>query len=129
MTVPPFQDLATLARNICAGQSTIERWVKQGKFPAPRKQGGKRLWVWSEVERHLDRTRNPRQADADLIARIKHGTKQAATQTSYGGNVRRCDSPIHGVEQVSGARGQDTDNVHALAQDRRVAGKPRDDHG
>jgi len=29
MTVPPFQDLATLARNICAGQSTIERWVKQ----------------------------------------------------------------------------------------------------
>jgi predicted DNA-binding transcriptional regulator AlpA len=53
---PPFQDLATLAEHICAGESTIERWVKEGKFPLPKMQGGKRLWSWKEVEKHLART-------------------------------------------------------------------------
>lgn len=50
---PPFMDLATLARHICSGESTIENWVKMGQFPAPRMQGGKRLWRWKEVEKHL----------------------------------------------------------------------------
>lgn len=50
---PPFQDLATLSDHICVGESTIENWVKLGQFPAPRKIGGKRLWQWKEVERHL----------------------------------------------------------------------------
>jgi hypothetical protein len=38
---PPFQDLATLAEHICTGESTIENWVRQGLFPAPKKIGGK----------------------------------------------------------------------------------------
>jgi predicted DNA-binding transcriptional regulator AlpA len=50
---PPFMDLATLSEHICVGESTIESWVKLGQFPAPRKIGGKRLWQWKEVERHL----------------------------------------------------------------------------
>lgn len=50
---PPFQDLATLAEHICAAESTIENWVKLGMFPKPRLQGGKRLWRWKDVERHL----------------------------------------------------------------------------
>jgi hypothetical protein len=50
---PPFQDLATLAEHICAGESTIENWVRLGIFPQPKKMGGKRLWAWKEVERHL----------------------------------------------------------------------------
>ena len=57
---PPFQDLATLAEHICAGESTIENWVKMGMFPKPRMQGGKRLWRWKDVERHLA-------ADADAV--------------------------------------------------------------
>ena len=50
---PPFQDLATLSENICCGESTIENWVRQGIFPAPKKIGGKRLWEWKVVQRHL----------------------------------------------------------------------------
>ena len=50
---PPYMDLATLSQHICAGESTIENWVKLGQFPPPRKIGGKRLWKWEDVERHL----------------------------------------------------------------------------
>jgi predicted DNA-binding transcriptional regulator AlpA len=49
--IPPFQDLATLARNVCIGESTIERLVGMGQFPAPaRMVGGKRIWAWRDIE-------------------------------------------------------------------------------
>jgi predicted DNA-binding transcriptional regulator AlpA len=50
---PPFQDLATLSAHVCMAESTIENAVKMGTFPKPKKQGGKRLWRWRDVERHL----------------------------------------------------------------------------
>jgi predicted site-specific integrase-resolvase len=50
---PPFMDLRTLAEHICASERSIENWVKMGTFPPPRMQGGKRLWRWKDVERHL----------------------------------------------------------------------------
>ncbi len=50
---PPFMDLSTLSAHICAAERTIENWVSMGMFPKPRLQGGKRLWRWSDVERHL----------------------------------------------------------------------------
>lgn len=75
---PPFQDLATLARHVCAGESTIENWVKMGLFPPPRKIGGKRIWCWKEVEKHLARKNDslPSSVD-DLAARITNGTRRA----------------------------------------------------
>ena len=54
MSVPAYMDLATLCYHLCAGESTIEGLVRQGKFPQPRYLGGKRLWRWSEVEATLD---------------------------------------------------------------------------
>src|SRR6516164_6415429 len=122
--LPPFQDLTTLARNICAGKNTIERWVKQGIFPKPKRQGGKRLWCWNEVEQHLGKKRNPRQDDAELIARITNGTRAALAQKDNWRNVRRYHPPVHRVSQVCGPRADDADHVRALAQDRPVAGKP-----
>jgi predicted DNA-binding transcriptional regulator AlpA len=50
---PPVMDLRTLAEHICTGESTIEHWVRTGLFPAPRKIGGKNLWRWKDVEKHL----------------------------------------------------------------------------
>ena len=47
---PPWQDLRTLAEHICAAESTIENWVRQGIFPPPRKVGGKNMWRWKEVD-------------------------------------------------------------------------------
>jgi len=68
---PPYMDLATLSQHICVGESTIENWVKLGQFPPPRKIGGKRLWKWEDVERHLagDDSRAPRKIalDADRV--------------------------------------------------------------
>lgn len=52
---PPFQDLPTLAAHLCAGESTIERLVREGRFPQPKKIGGKNVWRWSEVERFIDK--------------------------------------------------------------------------
>lgn len=76
---PPFQDLATLSLHICAGESTIENWVKLGLFPAPKKIGGKRLWAWKDVAKHLarDAADVPASAD-DHLARITNATRRAA---------------------------------------------------
>lgn len=52
---PPYQDLATLALHVCMGESTIERHVREGSFPPPvTVQGGKKLWSWKTVQRHLE---------------------------------------------------------------------------
>ena len=78
---PPFQDLRTLSEHISAGESTIENWVKLGLFPAPRKVGGKRLWRWKEVERHLAGGGENGSLSADEQAdKIRAATKAAATQ-------------------------------------------------
>jgi hypothetical protein len=79
---PPYQDLATLALHICAAESTIENWVRLGLFPEPRKVGGKRLWSWKEVERHIAGTKELTAASPDELAeRIKNGTKQAVSRS------------------------------------------------
>ena len=76
---PPFQDLKTLSEHICAGESTIENWVKLGLFPVPVKIGGKRLWRWKDVERHLaDRTGVSAASEDDIAERIRNVTREAA---------------------------------------------------
>jgi predicted DNA-binding transcriptional regulator AlpA len=76
---PPFMDLPTLAQHICAGESTIEAWVKQGIFPKPRKIGGKNLWSWKEVERHLAGMNDQAASLLDEEAqRIRDATRAAA---------------------------------------------------
>lgn len=79
---PPFQDLRTLAEHICVGESTIENWVRMGLFPQPRKVGGKRLWQWKEIERHLARMANASASSPDDEAqRIREATRAAATRS------------------------------------------------
>jgi predicted site-specific integrase-resolvase len=74
---PPFQDLATLSEHICAAESTIENWVKMGIFPKPRMQGGKRMWSWKAVERHLAGETDAAPSTSDLTGRITNATRQA----------------------------------------------------
>jgi hypothetical protein len=57
-TVPPFQDLATLSWHVCLGESTIEAMVAEGRFPAPIRKFGKRLWSWKAVEKFLSEAEN-----------------------------------------------------------------------
>jgi hypothetical protein len=76
---PPFQDLATLSEHICTAESTIENWVKLGLFPAPQKIGGKRLWQWKEVERHLTVRMDAVATSLDEQAeRIRNATRAAS---------------------------------------------------
>jgi hypothetical protein len=79
---PPYQDLTTLSKHICAAESTIENWVRLGLFPGPRKVGGKRLWSWKEVEHHLAANKQQSAASPDELAeRIKNGTRQAVSRS------------------------------------------------
>jgi hypothetical protein len=50
-----------------------------GLFPAPKKIGGKRLWSWKEVERHVAGDGSGMQSSVgDLAARITDATRRAA---------------------------------------------------
>lgn len=76
---PPYQDLATLAEHLCVGESTIENWVKLGLFPPAMKVGGKRLWQWTTVERHLAGLANGTTPSPDKQAQdITNATRAAA---------------------------------------------------
>jgi predicted DNA-binding transcriptional regulator AlpA len=76
---PPWQDLRTLSEHICAAESTIENWIRQGLFPPPKKIGGKNLWQWSKVEKHLAHEPELSQSSGDNeIARITNATRTAA---------------------------------------------------
>jgi predicted DNA-binding transcriptional regulator AlpA len=78
---PPYQDLRTLAEHICTGESTIENWVRLGQFPAPRKIGGKRLWKWKDIERHLAGDGDTVAASTDRLAEaITNATRAAASR-------------------------------------------------
>lgn len=75
---PPFQDLATLSEHVCMAERTIENAVKMGMFPKPKMQGGKRLWRWKDVERHLaaDGDAAPT-TPAEQAERIRDATRKA----------------------------------------------------
>ena len=78
MTVPPFQDIATLAANICLSPSTIERRVAAGEFPKPCRLGGKRLWEWAKVHRFLTgKSKDVGQTDAEKLEAITNATRDA----------------------------------------------------
>lgn len=76
---PPWQDLRTLALHLCAGESTVEKWVREGRLPASRMIGGKRMWRWSEVDRRLAETGTGVQSSPDQLAEsIRNATRMAS---------------------------------------------------
>jgi hypothetical protein len=95
---PPYQDLETLARHICCSESTIENWVKLGQFPKPKKIGGKRLWSWDEVCRHID---GPQDAmTMNELERITHATREAARSKDNGRRLRKGDPGVSLVPEI-----------------------------
>jgi predicted DNA-binding transcriptional regulator AlpA len=75
---PPFQDLPTLSAHVCMAESTIENAVKMGTFPKPKLQGGKRLWRWKDVERHLAAEADDAPtAPSEHAQRITNATRKA----------------------------------------------------
>ena len=74
--VPPWMDKATLAKNICASDTTIDTWVTQGILPPPRKRGGKLMWKWSEVDERLTVGGN----SDSLAERIRDGSRRATAE-------------------------------------------------
>lgn len=74
--VPPFQDLETVAWHTCLGASTIERMVKEGRFPQPRRQkAGKNLWLWAEVYAFLSAPEDEAVIELD---RIRENARRAS---------------------------------------------------
>lgn len=50
LLAPPWVDMVTLCRLICASSTTVENWIAQGILPPARKRGGKLMWKWQEVD-------------------------------------------------------------------------------
>jgi excisionase family DNA binding protein len=79
---PPWQGIRTLAANLDLSRRTIEAYVKEGKLPAPRMLGGKRLWNWSEVEDCLHgRASEVASEPDDLAERLYQGARAEAERS------------------------------------------------
>lgn len=101
--VPPYQDLPTLARNLCAGEQTIEDLVAKGQFPRPKKLGAKRVWRWAEVVEFLE---GPPSID-DLEGRITNATREAALRRRNGRRLRSRHPQISQLTGISEAEAED----------------------
>ena len=76
--VPPFMDMATLCWHVSMSEDTIEREIKAGRFPEPRKNKcGKRLFVWAEVYEYLakkdDAPTDEAERIRETVRRLSHG--------------------------------------------------------
>jgi hypothetical protein len=78
---PPWQDLRTLSEHICASESAIENWVRRGIFPPPKKIGGKNLWEWKTVQRHLAHAGDNGPSLANDAARMREAMRNEKEQT------------------------------------------------
>jgi predicted DNA-binding transcriptional regulator AlpA len=77
---PPFQDIAALAEHTGLSETTIERRLREGRFPPPCQTEGKRLWHWKTVEKFLAAGAAPElQPTADKAAQIREATRAAAS--------------------------------------------------
>ena len=105
--IPAYVDIARLCFELSICDRTAEAWVRQGILPAPRQRGGKRLWKWTEVERHLDdgATGTPASADSEA-ERIRDAATRLAEQASENrrGHIRSGDprlSDLPGLRKTS----------------------------
>lgn len=78
--VPPWMDMRTLSRHVCAHPNTIRNWVSERNFPRPSKCGNKLMWQWSAVERWLknDHTDDKSSRDVDEEA-IRNAAREIAS--------------------------------------------------
>ena len=75
-TAPRYMSLETLATALDVSESSIEAWVGQGKFPAPKRVGpnGMRRWSWDEVQRTIEGPQD--NAAANVGERIRNATRE-----------------------------------------------------
>jgi phage terminase Nu1 subunit (DNA packaging protein) len=78
--IPPWMDITTLAKHICASPSTVENWSRQGILPAPRKRGGKLMWRWAEVDAWLLDGKPGGSPDQEAED-VRESTRRALTET------------------------------------------------
>src|SRR5882672_1038788 len=114
---PPYQDLATLAQHICAGESTIENWIAMGHFPGPKKKiGGKRLWSWAEVSKFIEGQQDS--GTTDLLGRITNATRRESSHNDRG--IRERHQGISGISKVSESRLGNATELPPLSDPRRI---------
>lgn len=95
---PRYMSLKTLAEALDVGTSTIEGWVVQGKFPAPKRVGpnGMLRWSWAEVRAHIEGPQA--NAATDTIGRIRDATRREATRSTR--TVRSGNQGVLDVAEV-----------------------------
>lgn len=74
---PPWQDAATLCAHLCISEGTLDTLIRQGKLPAARWLGGKRVWKWAEIDAQVDG--GPAKVEELTLAeKVRHDTRKAA---------------------------------------------------
>ena len=77
--VPPWLDMPTLCAHICCSPNTVDKWVKEGILPPPRRRGGKQMWRWAEVDEYLSRDGGV----VDEAERIRNATRRAEANADH----------------------------------------------
>ena len=75
---PLYLDMAGMVRNLHASERSIETYVKQGLLPAPKRLGGKRIWLTTDVIAAIDGNSETGLSNDPLAERIRDATKAAA---------------------------------------------------
>lgn len=72
---PDYCSLATVARRLDCGETTVRDYVDRNLLPKPRRFGGLVRWKWSEIEDRLDGLArgNGNEGEADPILRAING--------------------------------------------------------
>lgn len=75
---PAWVDKATLCRETCLCERTVDDWVRRGLLPAGRLRGGKLIWEWAEVHSYLrDGPPNVQSLEDGIKQRARALRKQA----------------------------------------------------
>jgi hypothetical protein len=78
-SVPAWVDKATLMREICLSDTSVDDWVRHGELPAPVKRRGKLMWEWAEVHDWLKHG-NPATRELSEEEQVQRGTLLAMQQ-------------------------------------------------
>ena len=74
---PPFMDAATLCWHLSISEGTLDKRIEEGQLPPGRMSGGKRMWIWADVESRMRSNLGAAPSEGDLATGVRNATRRA----------------------------------------------------